>query len=69
MNFKEIGGALLFFGIGSIVLDLLNYEFMILAWIDNWGETTGWIIRGVMIAAGAVLLGMGMKQGQGETAQ
>jgi len=52
---KELGSALLFFGIGSIVLNMINMEFIILSWIDMWGATIGWAIKGVMIAVGAVL--------------
>lgn len=56
---KSIGSTLLFFGIGSIVLNVVGYEFVILSWIDFWGETTGWTIRAVMIVAGAGLFFVG----------
>ncbi len=36
---KSIGGAMFFFGVGSIVLYFLSMEFVILAWIDIWGPT------------------------------
>ena len=52
---KNVGYALLFFGIGSTALFFLGYEFRILSWIDNWGETTGWAIRGAMIVLGVIL--------------
>lgn len=52
---KNIGSLLLLFGIGSIVLNLVGYEFKLLMWVDNWGETVGWAIRGAMIVAGAAL--------------
>ena len=52
---KSFGSLLLFFGIGSIVLNLASYEFSFLMWIDNWGEMAGWAIRGTMIVAGGVL--------------
>jgi len=55
MNLKTIGGYLFFFGLGSIVLNLLGREFVVLMWIDNWGETVGWIIRGGGAALGAIL--------------
>ena len=51
---KNAGSLLLFLGIGTIVLNLAGYEFAILSWIDNWGETAGWVIRGAMIAVGAI---------------
>ncbi len=37
------------------MLNLIDYEFIILMWIDNWGVQTGWWIRGAMIAGGVVL--------------
>ena len=46
---KNIGGLLVFFGIGSIVLHFLGMEFRLLSWIDNWGETVGWGIKGGMV--------------------
>ena len=52
---KSFGSLLLFFGIGSIVLIFVGYEFSLLSWIDNWGEMAGWAIRGSMIVAGGAL--------------
>ncbi len=49
------GSTLLFFGIGSLVLNLIGFEFVLMMWIDNWGIETGWWIRGAMIAGGVVL--------------
>ena len=65
---KNAGSLLLFFGIGTIVLNLVGYEFSILFWIDNWGDTVGWVIRGAMVAIGAVLFIMGMRSPQAEPA-
>jgi len=59
---KNIGGYLFFFGVGSIVLYFLNMEFIILSWVDNWGYTVGWTIRGVMIVLGGALWLLGNKQ-------
>ena len=52
---KSFGSLLLFFGIGSIVLNFVGYEFSLLMWIDNWGETVGWAIRSGMVIVGAGL--------------
>lgn len=65
---KSIGGYLFFFGIGSIVLGFLNMQFIILSWIDTWGETTGWAIRIGMIVVGGVLWLLGRKQQEAATA-
>ncbi len=52
---KSLAGYLLFFGLGSIVLDYLNMEFIVLAWIDTWGREVGWGIRIGMLVLGAIL--------------
>jgi len=51
----QLGGTLFLFGAGSMVLNFLDREFVILAWIDNWGPDVGWAIRGGMAVGGAVL--------------
>ena len=51
-----------FFGVGSIVLSFVNMEFIILSWIDMWGPTPGWIIRGTLAVVGAILWLVGSKQ-------
>ena len=56
---KKLGGYLLFFGIGSILLNMINMQFIILSWIDLWGESVGWTIRIGMIVAGAAMLFLG----------
>jgi len=53
---KKLGGYMLFFGIGSIVLSYLNMQFIILAWIDMWGSSVGWAIRIGLIVGGGLLL-------------
>jgi hypothetical protein len=55
---SRLGRALLIFGVGSIVLSFLNMNFVILAWIDLWGDAVGWAIRLGMIGAGGVLLAL-----------
>ena len=52
---KGLGGTMVFFGVGSIILYFLNMEFVILAWIDMWGPTVGWVIRGALVVVGAIL--------------
>jgi hypothetical protein len=53
---KQIGGLLLFLGLGSMVLYFLQMEFIVLQWIDTWGIEMGWVIRIGMAVVGAVLL-------------
>jgi hypothetical protein len=59
---KSIGGYMFFFGIGSIILNFLNMEFMILSWIDNWGVSVGWMIRIGLAVVGGALWVIGRKQ-------
>ncbi len=63
---QSIGTILVIFGGGSILLNLVGYEFKLLMWIDNWGETTGWAIRIAALVIGAVLwfLGRGADEQQ-----
>jgi len=51
-----------FFGVGSIILYFLNMQFIILAWIDLWGDTVSWIIRSALTAVGSVLWLVSRKQ-------
>lgn len=39
----------------SIVLSIFNYNIRLLAWIDIWGESMGWIIRIALIVVGGAL--------------
>lgn len=50
------GGLLLAaMSIMSIALSIFNYNIRLLAWIDIWGNTTGWIIRILLILGGGAL--------------
>ncbi|QDT66899.1 hypothetical protein [Calycomorphotria hydatis] len=64
---QTIGGYLFFFGLGSIVLNLIGFEFILLMWIDNWGPQVGWGIRIGMIVVGGAMWLAGMITAQGET--
>lgn len=66
---KKLGGTMFFFGVGSAVLYFVNLEFMILAWIDMWGPTIGWTIRGALAVVGAILWLVGNSTETQEQAQ
>ena len=57
---KGLGGLFLFFGVGSISLDFLGYEFVIMSWIHNWGVETAWLIIKSMIGFGIFLFVIGL---------
>ncbi len=65
---KQIALLLLLFGIGSTALNFVGYEFRLLSWIDNWGETVGWAIRGALFVAGGILYVIDMRMNQGHEA-
>jgi len=62
MRMKSLGGYLFFFGLGSIILDFVGMQFMLLMWIDNWGSTVGWSIRIGMLVIGGALWLLGRNQ-------
>ena len=66
---KSLGGLLFFLGLGSFVLNYLDYEFSVLSWVDNWGPNTGMSIRIGLIVIGAVMWLVGRKQAAAEPAQ
>jgi hypothetical protein len=55
MTMKNIGGLLVLFGGGSMLLGLIGYEFSLMMWVDNWGTGVGWVIRAALVVVGAVL--------------
>lgn len=61
---KNIGSTLLILGVGSIALNFFDYEFRPLMWVDMWGETIGWAIRGAVIVAGAGMFFIGGRADQ-----
>ena len=50
-----LGGLLIMFAIGSAILPMFGRQFTLFMWIDNWGPTVGWVIRGVMLLVGIAL--------------
>ncbi len=43
------------FGALSGVLSFFNSEFVLLTWIDSWGDAVAWFIRAGVIAIGGLL--------------
>jgi len=54
---KELGLGLLLIGLISLALPVISpgTKHVLLGWVDNWGMTVGWIIRG-----GITLLGLAL---------
>jgi hypothetical protein len=51
----QAGLVIAVMGIASIILSIFNYNVRLLAWIDIWGETAGWIIRIALIVGGGAM--------------
>lgn len=51
----QAGILLAAMGVMSIVLSIFNYNIRLLAWVDMWGTTMGWVIRILLIAGGGAL--------------
>ena len=56
---KRLGGFLLFFGIGSFLLNFFGYEFVIMSWIHMWGLETARLIILSMIVGGVAFIILG----------
>ena len=54
-KFGKGGLILAAIGIMSIALSFFNYNIRLLAWIDAWGNTMGWVIRILMILIGGTV--------------
>jgi len=52
---KFFGLFLLIIGLASIALSFTNIQFIYLSWINNWGVTTGWLIKAAMVLVGFLL--------------
>ena len=54
---KELGLALFLIGLVSLALPFISpgTQHALLTWVDNWGTTMGWIIRGGITLLGLVL--------------
>lgn len=63
---KNIGGYLVLFGLGSLLLGLFGYDFILVSWMDSWGYGPGIAMRIGMIVLGGILWFVGHNQEQTE---
>jgi hypothetical protein len=66
---RSIGSVLIFLGAGSAVLHFIGYEFKLLMWIDNWGDTIGWCIRGALVAVGGGMIFLDKSSARGSDSE
>ena len=52
----RFGVFLIILGVGSVILHQIGMEFILLGWVDHWGTTVGWVIRGAMVVIGLGLV-------------
>ena len=52
---SKAGGFMALVGVISTILYFVGYNLKILMWVDLWGPTVGWVIRGGLIVGGAAL--------------
>lgn len=52
----NVGFWLLILGLGSFGINYFGYEFKLLMWVDQWGDTTGTMIRLGCAALGLILI-------------
>ena len=60
---ERLGIYLIIFAVASALLTFTNYQFRILAWMDDMGNGA-WVIRGIMLLGGLALAFGGMQQKQ-----
>lgn len=53
---RSLGVWIIILTIGSAILPYIGMQFILLSWVDAWGPSTGWLIRGGLIVLGVVLM-------------
>jgi hypothetical protein len=64
---RSFSGFLIVMGAGSMLLHLIGFNFILMSWVDAWGETVGWIIRGSVLALGLTMAVVGNRPTQPPT--
>lgn len=66
---RSLGIWIIILTIGSAILPYIGMQFILLSWVDAWGPSIGWMIRGGLLVLGGLMLvaaGSGAKtQGRG----
>lgn len=56
---KQTGWTFVMFGGGSLVLNMIGYEFVLLMPLDWFGEGIGWAVRIGLLVVGLCIVGYG----------
>lgn len=52
---KSLGMWMVILGLGSFLLSFANMDFILVSWMDNWGASTGVVLRIALAVVGAIL--------------
>ncbi|MBF9251736.1 hypothetical protein I2I11_00360 [Pontibacter sp. 172403-2] len=52
---KFLGLLLFLAGLVSLLLQFTGANLVVLNWVNQWGETTGWIIRVAVTVVGGII--------------
>ncbi len=52
---RSWGLTIIVLAVLSAALPYAGMQFIFLTWVDNWGTTIGWIIRGGLILVGVAM--------------
>jgi len=52
---KFLGLLLFLAGLVSLLLQFTGANLVVLNWLNQWGETTGWVIRVVVTIVGGII--------------
>jgi hypothetical protein len=59
---KSLGMWMVILALGSFLMHMANMDFILISWMDSWGESTGIVLRVVTAVVGAVLFVVGRKR-------
>lgn len=59
---KSIGMWMVILGLGSFLMNMAGMDFILVSWVDTWGEATGTVLRIVIAVVGAGLFVLGSRQ-------
>ncbi|MBL8756816.1 MAG: hypothetical protein JNK35_00120 [Phycisphaerae bacterium] len=62
---RSWGWTLILVAALSALLPYMGLQLLLVAWVDMWGPTIGWAIRGGLAVIGAAMVVAGSSRGRG----
>ncbi len=53
---RSWGIFLIVMAVGSVLLPKIGMQFILVAWVDMFGPTMGWVLRAALLAIGVALV-------------